>query len=251
MMMASEMTWMRSASIQVRVISLAVAISLLAGITAPVFSQEEIFTKWEEIGLLRARGEYKQAVSSLRKILIDYPDDGRIQRRAWNLLVHTMYKMNNEEEALATARQALELYPDLSVNPAILPEWMNETYSELRSSMYGALTVTGPEGAELFLDSDSLGTAPFSIDYLRTGNYSLTAEKNGYHARIDTIRIDPSETLTFGMTLERKKDKKWWLYRVGPVVVAGIIAIIGFTSGSGDDPVVEDPLPDPPDPPAN
>ncbi|MBN2071196.1 MAG: tetratricopeptide repeat protein [Candidatus Krumholzibacteriota bacterium] len=233
-----------------RALSIFLTMTFLFSI-APVCAQEpedRIFAIWEEIGLLRARGDYGKAEEILEQVLIDYVDDEFVLRRAWNLLVHTRFKMNDDESAMETARMALERFPDLTVNTAILPASMNDTYDELRSSMYGSLEVTGPEGAVLFLDADSLGTAPVKFEYIRTGMYLLTASKKGYHSRADTVRIDPSETLTFGMTLDRRKDTRWWLYRIVPAAAA-VALIIYLTRPDNSSTPVEQPLPWPPDPP--
>jgi tetratricopeptide (TPR) repeat protein len=215
------------------------------------FSQDsvDIFEKWDEVSLLRASGEYPEAIAALEGILEDYPKDEKIQRRAWNLLIHTRFKAGDEEGAMRTAREALESFPDLTVNTSILPAWMNDTYDELRSAMFGSLKVTGPEGAALYLEGDTLGIAPVSITYLRTGIYSLTAIKSGYHEISDTIRIDPSETLTMALAMDRSRNKRWWVYRVGAAVVAGTATawIIAANSGS-DEPALE-PLAGPPSPP--
>jgi tetratricopeptide (TPR) repeat protein len=235
----------------IRLISCLLIVACTVTAAAPLRAQDDIFGKWEEIGLLRAQGQYEKAASLLRNIIIQNSGDERVVRRAWNLLVHTIYKMGREKEAMEVAREAIAAYPDLSVDPAVLPDWMNDTYDELRSSMYGSLSVTGPEGAKLFLDGDSLGVAPLKLQYLRTGNYELTALKKGYYAKTDSIRIDPSEMMTLGMSLTRARDARWWLYRIGPVVAAGILAVIGFTSGSDGNAAGESPLPGPPDPPGN
>ena len=215
------------------------------------FSQEaaDIFGKWDEVSLLRARGEYSEAIEILEKIIADYPGDDAIQRRAWNLLVHTRFKAGDEEGSIRTARAALEEYPDLTVNTSNLPARMNDTYDELRNAMFGSLKITGPEGANVYLEGDTLGITPVSITYLRTGIYSLTAIKSGYHEISDTIRIDPSETLTMALTMDRKRDKKWWLYRVGAVVVVGIVAALIISNNTGSDDPAAEPLPGPPAPP--
>ncbi len=239
-----------SHSLIFRPVSAILAALMLITNFSPGFSQDsdDIFEKWDEVSLLRARGEYSEAITMLEGIIEDYPGDGKIQRRAWNLLVHTKSKAGDREGATRAAREALENYPDLTVNTSILPARMNDTYDELRSAMFGSLKVTGPEDADLYLEGDTLGTAPVSIAYLRTGIYSLTAVKSGYHELSDTIRIDPSETLTMALAMDRKRDKKWWLYRAGPVVLAGIAAaFLIAASSSGDDPA--EPLPGPPAPP--
>jgi tetratricopeptide (TPR) repeat protein len=226
------------------------ALMLVSGSSAG-FAQDsmDIFEKWDEVSLLRARGEYSEAIKMLEEILEDYPGEDKIQRRAWNLLVHTRFKTGDEEGATTAAREALESYPDLTVNTSILPAWMNDTYDELRNAMFGSLKVTGPEGTEIYLEGNTLGTSPVSITYLRTGIYSLTAVNSGYHEIADTIRIDPSETLTMALAMDRKRNKKWWLYRVGPVVLAGIAAAIVISAGSSSGDPVEEPLAGPPPPP--
>lgn len=215
------------------------------------FSQEstDIFEKWDKVGLLRARGEYPEAISMLEEILAEYPDDEGTQRRAWNLLVHTTFKAGDEEGAMRKAREAIEQYPDLTVNTSMLPAWMNDTYNELRSAMFGSLKVTGPEGANLFLEGDTLGTAPVSITYLRTGMYSLYAVKTGYHEIADTIRIDPSETLTMSLSMDKKRDRQWWLTRAGAAVLLGTATAMIISAQTGGGEPEQQPLAGPPSPP--
>ena len=94
-----------------------------------------------------------------------------------------------------------------------------------------------------------MGTAPIDISYLRTGINSLMAIKSGYHTATDTIRIDPNETLTIQMALDRKRSWKWWLYRIGPIVLVGVAAAIILNQKYGSDQPLDEPLPEPPPPP--
>jgi tetratricopeptide (TPR) repeat protein len=228
--------------------TLAVLMLILCSSSALPQDSADIFDRWDEVGLLRARGEYAEATSMLEEIIAGYPDDA-VQRRAWNLLVHTKFKSGDEESAMRAAREALELYPDLTVNTSMLPSWMNDTYDELRNSMFGSLNVTGPEGADLYLEGDTLGTAPLSITYLRTGMYSLQAFKSGYTEVTDTIRIDPSETLTMSFAMDRNRDRSWWLHRVGAVVLFGTATAMIIAAQTGGGEPEAQPLAGPPPPP--
>lgn len=240
-----------SRSLILKPVSAVLAALMLAMSFSTGFSNDstDIFEKWDQVSILRASGQYSEAITMLEGIIEEYPGDEKIQRRAWNLLVHTKSKAGDEAGAMRTAREALEHYPDLTVDTSILPAWMNDRYNEMRNAMFGSLRITGPEGADLYLEGDTLGTAPVSISYLRTGLYSLTATKSGYHGISDTIRIDPSETLTMVLAMDRKRNKRWWLYRIGPVVLAGIAAAIVLDSGSSGEAPAEEPLAGPPAPP--
>jgi hypothetical protein len=240
-----------SRSIFFKPVAAVLAALILTATFSPGFSQtpDDIFEKWDEISLLRASGEYSEAIVLLEDILAEYSGEDTIRMRAWNLLVHTKFKAGDEEGSMRTAREALEQYPDLTVNTSILPAWMNETYDELRSAMFGSLKVTGPEGADLYLEGDTLGTAPVSITYLRTGMYSLYAVKSGYHEIADTIRIDPSETLTMSLSMDKKRGRQWWLTRVGAVVLFGTATAMIVSAQTGGGEPEQEPLAGPPDPP--
>ncbi|MFH1679710.1 MAG: PEGA domain-containing protein [Candidatus Eisenbacteria bacterium] len=230
---------------------IALAGLLSLSLPVPVFAQEEtdeLYAQWEEVSSLRARGEFDGAIEILGAILAAHPDDEEVARRAICHLIFTLFKKNDEDAARARAREALGRFPDLVVNTAELPPWMNDTFDGLRREMFGSLAITKPEGSLVFVDEDSVGTAPLVLEYLSAGEHGLRAEKAGYHDYSDVIRIDPNGKHSLELSMERRKDKRWWLYRVGPALVAGVLAAVALGGGSGGD-AEPGPLPGPPAPP--
>ncbi|MCK5619688.1 MAG: hypothetical protein KAJ17_09825, partial [Candidatus Krumholzibacteria bacterium] len=65
--------------------------------------------------------------------------------------------------------------------------------------------------------------------------------------------VKPHETHSFRFDLKKIKGKGWWLTRVVTPVVVGVGVILAFAlSGSDEEPdQLDEPLPDPPDPPTN
>lgn len=227
------------------------AISLLPFRDASA-QEEAIYEQWEEISSLRARGEYDRAIEILSAIIEEYSGDDDVLKRAYNHLVFTQFKKGDEETATATARRALEKFPDLTVNTAELPPWMNETYNDLRRLMFGSLAISKPESTTVYLDDTFAGTAPFSLELLRAGEYNLLATKQGYHDYTELITIDPNGKHSLELSMERQKDTKWWLYRIGPAVLVGVLAAFALAGGSSDEaPPEPEPLPGPPAPPTH
>jgi tetratricopeptide (TPR) repeat protein len=214
--------------------------------------EDDIYELWEEITSLRAQGEYDRAIELLNRMLTEHSGDDDILKRAYNELVFTQFKKGDAEAATMTARQALERYSDLAVSTAQFPARLNETYNDLRKEMFGSLTISKPESTMVYLDDAFTGTAPFSIELLRAGEYNLRATKKGYNEYTELITIDPSGKHSLELSMERQKDTKWWLYRIGPAVLVGVLAAFALAGGSGDEAQPEpEPLPEPPAPPTN
>jgi hypothetical protein len=213
---------------------------------------EDIDELFEEVTSLRAQGAYDRAIENLNGILARYAGNDEVQRRAYNHLVWTLFTKEDEEAAIGKAREALERFPNLTVNTVEIPQRMNVIYAELRAVMYGSLTISKPESTYVYLDEEFVGATPISLEYVRAGEHELTAKKNGYQKYLERIRIDPSGRHSFEISLERERDTKWWLYRIGPAVLsAGIIAAILLSRDQGGGEPEPEPLPGPPGPPTN
>jgi len=210
--------------------------------------EEMIYEKWEQVSSLRAQGQYVDAIRLLDDIIEEYTDSEEILRRAYNFVIHTFLLMEDEQTAAEKAREALERFPDLAADPAYFPAVLNRTYNELRAEMFGTLMIAKPEGGRVFLGEDFRGEIPVQLDLVRVGSYSLTVTKSGYYDYEESIKIDPSGKHVLEVSMDRQRNKRWWLYRVGPAVVAGVI--LALTLGGGGEGTAEpQPLPEPPPPP--
>lgn len=215
---------------------------------------ESIYEKWEHVSSLRAQGEFEEAVETLNKIIEDYGDSDEILRRAYKDLVFTYYTMHDEERAVAKAREALEKYPDISADTVNFPPWVGNTFDRLRVEMYGSITFKKPKEGQVFLNDEfrgEIGDSPLHLQYVRAGQYALLVAKPGYHDYTENIHVDPGASYSLEISMDRDRDSKWWLYRIGPAVV-GSALIAYFIVSSGDDEVPpQEPLPGPPAPPSN
>jgi len=224
---------------------------LLQAQTATDNRDDQIADKFQEIIVLKAEGEYDRAAQQLRQIIQDYSGSDRVLRLAYSHLVVVYNENNDQEGAREAAREALERFPDITAEDITLPPFVNGYYDELREEMFGSLTIKDPEGCRVFIDDKHAGETPLVLDYVRAGEHRLTITKSGYEDFAETVTIEAGGVLSMKPSLDRKHDWKWWSLRVGAgALVVGLLAI--GLSGGGDDGVPpEEPLPDPPAPPAN
>jgi len=225
---------------------------LLHAQTATDNRDDQIADKFQQIIVLKAEGEYDRAAEQLRQIIEEYADSDRVLRLAYSHLVVVYFENNDEEGARAAAREALERFPDITAEDITLPPFVNGYYDELREEMFGSLTIKEPEGCRVFIDDKHVGETPLVLDYVRAGNHRLTITKSGYEDLAETVTIEAGGALSMKPSLDREHDWKWWSLRVGAgVLVVGLLAI-GLSGGDDPKPTEPDePLPDPPAPPAN
>jgi hypothetical protein len=229
-------------------LSLAACLSWIIPVTVFAAPGEDIYAQWQEVSRLRSEGKFDLAVQMLTGIIEAYADSEEILRHAYNELVWTYVQMEKQDLVLETARRALERFPDLQVELSQFPGQINDTYNELRRQMFGELKINKPVGARVFLGNEYVGTVPYREDLLRIGQYTLTLSKSGYNDYIEVIKIEPSKTLDRDFSMESKRGKTWWLYRLGAGVAVG--TLMAFTFSGGDKPAVEpEALPGPPPPP--
>lgn len=244
------------ASAPFRTIAILLSISFVVAFVMPAAgygqqAEETIYQKWEEIASLRAKGEFAQAIEILNAMITDYANSKEILKRAYNNLVFTYFKMGDEENAVAKSREALEQFPDISADIIEFPPIVQNTYDQLRSEMYGFVTIRKPEEGRAFLNEDFVGETPLQLNLVRVGQYTLTVTKSGFHDYSEIIQVDPSGKHNFEISMDRQRDKKWWLYRIGPVALAGALITYFAVSAGGDETPAPEPLPEPPAPPTN
>jgi hypothetical protein len=211
----------------------------------------EFFEKFQEVATLRADREYEPAIERLAEIVEDLMASEEVLKSAYHHLVWTFEAKGDSTGARASARDALEKFPDLAADEISFPSYVNDYYDMMRREMFGSLRIIEPKGCRLFLDEKYIGDTPLRLDLLQAGEYDLTITKSGYQDYSEHIRINPEEKLDKTLSLQRKHNWKWWTYRVGAgVAVASLLAIV-ISGGDDEKTPPLDPLPYPPDPPTN
>jgi tetratricopeptide (TPR) repeat protein len=240
-----------------RTVGTSLLASFLFMIIAPTALQaqtenESIYESFDRVSSLRSRGQYEQAIEILKGIIAEQAKSDEILRQAYNQLVFTFLSKQDLEAATVSAREALSRYPEIKADLGNIPEEVNELYSNLRAQMYGALNVvTKPDSCRVILNGDLLkGLSPINIPYVKVGEYTLNVNKSGYKDESTTVRIEPAKPTSVPVSLQRDRNKKWWLLRAGPVVVlAGVLAALGLQGEEPSTTPAPAPLPPPPEPP--
>jgi hypothetical protein len=213
--------------------------------------QEKIYETFEKVSALRSQGQFDQAIEILKGIITEYAKSDEVLKRAYDQLVYTFWSKQDLDAATASALEALSRFPDISADPLSVSSKVNEIYDTQRAHMYGSLVViTKPEACRVILGGDFKGTSPVRIPYVTVGEYTLNVSKSGYKDEVSTVRIAPASPTTMQLSLQKDRNKKWWLWRAGPVaLVAGALTVLGLQGGetSGTQPT---PLPGPPAPPS-
>jgi hypothetical protein len=219
--------------------------------TAEPAVSPEVAGRWFEISQLRAGGQYEEAISLLNAMFRDYADADQVLRQAHNELVFTMMASADTVGARASARAALELYPDLEVeDSAAVPQSLNALYGALRAEMYGSLQVTVPEveEAQVLLDGLAQGFAPLEMAYLKPGPHTVTVLRSGYREQTVEVEITPGLTNNCTVPLSRSGGIRRWLPAAGAAVVAAILIPLATGDSTPGDPELPS-LPNPPIPP--
>jgi hypothetical protein len=195
---------------------------------------ESVYLKWEQISSLRSQGQFTAAIAVLHEILDDPQASDEVLQRAYNDLVFTYYLERDVEGAREQARVALERFPSLTADPVAFPPRVNETYDQLRREMFGSVTVTKPDEAQVFLDEDLRGETPLLMDLLPVGSHSLKLVKSGYHDYTESIVVDPNGRHVYEISMDRDRGAGWWLARGAVVVGAGVLIAV-LANGGGDE----------------
>ena len=213
---------------------------------------EDISEKIERVNILRARGEFEQAIEILDDIIIEYHSSETILRHAYNHLVFTYHKMGRAGTAIEKAQEALERFPDLRVEMPDIPPSVDEIYNTLRREMFGSITIEQPAGCSVFLTKDSIkafmGETPLELSLVRVGTYTLDVTKAGYHDYSMKINVFPDERQNVPVQMFLERGVRWWVLNLSPIAFVGaFVAYMAWpreTSTAG-----LEPLPGPPDPP--
>ncbi len=215
----------------------------------PALAQEgekEISDRFEEMMVLKSRGEYDRAVDELGTIIDEFEGSERVLRLAYSYLVAVYHEANDTDGARRAAKEALERFPDITAGDEItIPPLVDEYYDTLRREMFGSLSITEPQGCDVFLNGDPVGQTPLDLVLVRAGAYDLNLTKNGYHDYAKNIVIEPDRLHVEAIQMKRARTKWWWIAR-GAVVVTGVV-IVALLLWPPDDQLPE--LEDPPNPP--
>jgi len=196
---------------------------------------------------LRANGEFETAAANLREILSAYNDDDEVVQRAYDYLFQVLYfdpDPGSDNQLAAAINEALRRYPDLVPNVAYCPQEVLTNVHLARLQMYGSLQITHPDGAEILLDGEPKGVSPLLLEFVPVGKYDLTIAKDGYKERQEVIQIDSGSRLSRDVELSKKSNKAWYIAG-GTALVAGTLYLLL------NDDSAEEPLAEPPSPPAN
>jgi hypothetical protein len=207
---------------------------------------ESVYLKWEQVSSLRSQGQFTEAIAVLQEIINDPKVSDEVLQRAYNDLVFTYYLERDVEGAREQARVALVRFPSLTADPVAFPPRVNETYDQLRREMFGSVTITKPDQAQVVLDGELRGETPLHMDLLSVGTHELKLVKPGYHDYTETIVVDPNGRHVYEISMDRDRGAGWWLARGAVIVGAGVLIAV-LASGSGDEEQVA--LGDPPPPP--
>lgn len=210
-------------------------------------AEESIYLKWEEVSSLRSQGQFTAAIAVLDEIIDDAAVSDEVLRRAYNDLVFTYFLNGDAAGARTQGRNALNRFPGLTADPVAFPPQVNQTYNELRREMFGSVTVTKPEEAQVVLNGEIRGETPLYLDLLPVGEHRLTLIKSGYHDYNETIAVDPNGRHVYEISMDRDRGAVWWVAR-GAVVV-GVGVLVGVLASSGQDETALVALGDPPPPP--
>ena len=233
---------------------LSVAAMLLPSVAIAV-QEESIVVLWDRIGKHRTDAEYDRAIELINQIIQEYTNSDEILRRAHNELVNTIQQKEEDwdaSEVKEKAREALARFPDLDAEETYFHPDQNRLYDQLRRQMFGLLKISEPKDCRVFLNDELKGVTPVQLDLVKICQCNLTRTKSGYYDKSQTINIGPDDKKDLSLSLDRQRNKRWWFYRVGPAVLAGVALAVGL-SLSGDDsspPEEAEPLPEPPPPPA-
>jgi hypothetical protein len=239
-----------------RTVGASLLVSLLLMIISPAAPKaqaedEKIYRAFDRVSWLRSQGQYEQAIEILKGIIAEHAKSDDILRQAYNQLVYTFLSKQDLEAATASAREALSRYPEIKADLGNIPEEVNRIYDDLRAQMYGALSVaTKPDSCRVFLSGEFKGFSPLKIPYVKVGEYALNVSRSGYKDESATIRIEPAKPTSVPVSLQRDRDKKWWLLRAGPAaIIAGVLTVFGLRGEATSATPEPAPLPGPPDPP--
>jgi hypothetical protein len=223
---------------------------------------ENIYQKFDEIGAMRANGQFGEAIAVLQQIIEEHSKTEDILRRAYNDLALTIFFQRSAtadaaerdrltQEIATQVRNGLTRFPDLQPELGSPPD-LKLVYSDLRAEMFGKVLIsTDPDSCMVLLGDKQMGKAPVQIDLFPVGVYALSVSKSGYKDEISELQVAANSSIEKEVSLSRVHDTKWWMTRVVAPVAIGVGVILALSLSGGDEggEPLEEPLPGPPPPP--
>jgi len=156
---------------------------------------------FNQVSVLNSQGEYSKSVEILNTIIKKHNSSETVVRRAYNILVYTLLTANRELDARRKAQEALYRFPDLTADVTYTPKSIDYVYDELRATMFGSLSISGPDSCRIFLDDEYMGMPPLNIEYMRVGTHELEMVKSGYQGYHKTVEVRAGDSKDYSITL--------------------------------------------------
>lgn len=167
------------------------------------------------------------------------------QLRAYQFLGASFILQHNLNNARNEIIHALQLDPQLMLDPAVWnPEVVN-FFNLVKSEVLGALRVESvPDSSMLILNGAPVGYTPVVLNNLVSQEYEIRFEIQGYYSYVDTVLIRPNTERLESVTLT-PKPKLWrWISGGVALAVGALILMLNAFKSSSDDELK--PLGDPP-----
>jgi len=167
---------------------------ILPGMTAAQPARIDTQERFQELLDLRAAGRYREAIRLLDDILTDFAGDEMVLRRAYIELVYSHLLDTDKNAADTAAQTALRQFPDLVLDPLLVPAMVGDLSARIRNTLFGTIIITAkPDSCAVTLDNQPVGYSPLVIEHATAGEHTLQVAKPGYRPWQGTIRVDPGQ----------------------------------------------------------
>jgi len=223
--------------------------------------EEEYAMRIQQVYVSRSEGDYDRALQEIQQMIEDFVQADTILRELHNEMVKTIHQQRNAaqdrqtrtqlvEQRETMARETLRLYPDIKAGVGYAT--VDSLYDALRAEMFGELRIiTSPDSCDVQINDEFRGPSPFYEKYFPVGFHTVRVIKSQYEEKEVTVEVEPAGAQTREISLKKIRGYKWWLSWVVLPVAATVGIVLALTMGSEDTPPEDEPLPVPPDPPAN
>ncbi|MBC8465540.1 PEGA domain-containing protein [bacterium] len=170
------------------------------------------------------------------------------QLEAFKFLGASFVLLNNLDNARNEIINALQLNPQLKLDPAIWnPKFVN-FFNLVKSEVLGALIVKSePDSVQLILNGSPAGLTPLIFKNLVSQKYELIFEMPGYYSRVDTVQLRPNTENLISVTLKPKP--KTWIWVSGGLILGTSTLLLLLNTNKSSEAQVLEPLGYPPQPP--
>jgi hypothetical protein len=223
--------------------------------------EEEYAMRIQEVYVSRSEGNYDRALREIQEMIEYFAQSDAILRDLHNEMVKTIHQQRNAmqdsrtraqlgKQREAQARETLRLYPGIKAGVGYAT--VDSLYNALRAEMFGELRIiTSPDSCDVVIDGEFRGPSPFYAEYFPVGSHTVRVTKSQYEEKEITVGVEPAVAQTREISLKKIRGYKWWLSWVVVPVAAGVGLVLALTLGGDETPPADEPLPDPPAPPAN